>query len=340
MRSGWEGGDLAVGEGVAETGEGLHQVVVETPLFHTVLLVIGIPGIMDPVFFPEVANVHGSVLSQPVANQVLPVVLGAVVVAVVDPGGGVEMPFHIGQSFLHIRVGGGVLLWGVKADLESQAVQLLEQLLKILVGFDGGVKSGEHAVAGFPVGDAIGVVVKHAFGHGDAIIHETSDGVFRSGDVFVAEAYRPMGADVGPVGVLGEDDARLIAVGNGHDSRKSFRIHSLVQGKRGVQNVSSLYLPIGDVLKEIFQGVVQRIVDHRVVSPVVQVKVNGPVFGFKLHGGDPCGMVAADGTWSLADGESFAVEVIFGLEQDGVRFVVSAIHHLDGVGEREDQRLP
>ena len=50
-------GNLSVGKGVAETRIGLHQVVVEMPLFHAVLFVISIPKVFDAVALPLVAGV-------------------------------------------------------------------------------------------------------------------------------------------------------------------------------------------------------------------------------------------------------------------------------------------
>ena len=78
---------MAVGEGVAEAGVGLHEVVVEIPLFHPVFLIVGIPEIFDSVDLPLISCVGICVTVQAIADHVFTVFLWTVVVAVVYPSG-------------------------------------------------------------------------------------------------------------------------------------------------------------------------------------------------------------------------------------------------------------
>ena len=77
-----------------------------------------------------------------------------------------------------------------------------------------------------------------------------------------------MGADVAPVGVFGEDDARLVAIGDGHDMWQVLDVMADVQVNPIDKFAARLHGSIGNVL-EIVQSVVQRIMDERMIVPII-----------------------------------------------------------------------
>ena len=70
------------------------------------------------------------------------------------------------------------------------------------------------------VGHIVGIPIKHALRDGNVEITETSDGLFGFCNILISKENGAMGADVGPVGVFGEDEGRLVAVPNWHEARQ------------------------------------------------------------------------------------------------------------------------
>ena len=70
----------------------------------------------------------------------------------------------------------------------------------------------------FGVGDLVGVVVENAFRDWNVEVNESAHGFIGLCDIFGSEKHSAVCAEVGPIGVLGEDEDRFIAVPNGHDA--------------------------------------------------------------------------------------------------------------------------
>ena len=175
---------------------------------------------------------------------------------------------------------------GVQADVEANSMQLFQQLLKLAVGLDGGMKTWEGAITDLVVGDMVGVVVEDAFGHRDAKIYEASRGVFCFGDVLVSEEDGAMGSDIGPIGVFGEDDACSVSVGDGHDAWEVLNVFPDVKMNEVFPTIFVMDCLAGAVLEIVFQRVAERVMDHGMVPPIVKVEIGDSVDGVELGGGE------------------------------------------------------
>ena len=82
--------------------------------------------------------------------------------------------------------------------------------------------------------------------------------------------------------MLGEDEGRLVAVPNGHEAGKVVR-NAIINSDFAFQNVPFLDVTVGNVLKYVARVGQQRLVNQRVVAPIVDVEANGSCFSVELQ---------------------------------------------------------
>ena len=186
------------------------------------------------------------------------------------------------HGLLEVVLGGGVLFGRMQTNIEAELVELEQQRLELAVGLDGGDGTREGAVADGIVGHPVGIVVEHALGHGDAIIHEASRGFLRFRDLLASKEHCSVGAKVGPVGMLGKDDARFVTQWDGHHPWQFMEVATYGKRKEMAPFHPFADMTAGTVLKDILQGVIQGIMDHGMVTPIVKVEIGCPVFGIQL----------------------------------------------------------
>ena len=97
--------------------------------------------------------------------------------------------------------------------------------------------------------------------------------------------------------MLGEDEGRLIAVPHGHEAGEVMDAISDMDDE--IMNVISCHIDFTescfaglrsvivitrDILKIVLNGVAKRVMNQRMVSPVVQIDVGNAIGGIELYG--------------------------------------------------------
>ena len=148
-----------------------------------------------------------------------------------------------------------------------------------------------------------------------------------------------MGANVGPVGVFSENKGRFVAVPNGHDAWHLLNVGANEKRKFSFDNRFSVNFFAGNVLEKVGSVVAERIMNQRMIAPIINVEIGGSVFCIKLNGRNFRVVVGGDASFSFANDEAFTVKIVLVLEIEAVEFLIPSVDSENAVGKWNDDGL-